>query len=77
MAVRHVLVDQDYFIVVELLNTDTVMKIHSKESLQTLTCMVDLQEPRNLIVCDELVLYFDSVNKCTYVKNMLELNKQT
>lgn len=55
--------------------SDTHMKIHFKESLQTVKLQVDLQDPRNLIVQDTLLLYFDSANKCLYVKNMLEMSR--
>lgn len=70
-----VLVDQDYFLLVEMVS-DTTMKIHEKKDLKSLTCTIDLQEPRNLTVCDLTVLYFDSANKCTYVKNLLDQNRQ-
>ena len=56
--------------------SDTTMKIHEKKDLKSLTCTIDLQEPRNLTVCDLTVLYFDSANKCTYVKNLLDQNRQ-
>ena len=51
------------------------MKVHFKESLQTVKLQVDLQDPRNLIVQESLLLYFDSENKCLYVKNMLEMSR--
>ena len=51
------------------------MKVNFKESLQTVKLQVDLQDPRNLIVQESLLLYFDSANKCLYVKNMLEMSR--
>ena len=49
--------------------------------------LIDRSEPRNLILgfadplkkkdLEEMLLFFDTANKCTYVKNMLDLSKQT
>ena len=52
--------------------------------------LVDRSEPRNLIlgfvadpaaksrdISEEMLLYFENANKCTYVKNMLDLKKQS
>lgn len=77
MQVRHVMVDQDFFILVELAMNDSSMTILNRIELKALTCAVDLQEPRNLLICEQILLFFDSANKCTYVRNMLELNRQT
>ena len=141
MEIRHVLADQDYFLLVELklakaesqegspeklIKTDksqkgsennekvekgekgeksaekdpnraknTILKIHKKVHLRNVESLVDRSEPRNLIVGivssdkekvplkdekdinEEMLLYFDNANKCSYVKNMLDTKKQT
>ena len=53
MCVRYVLVDQDYFILVEpdfSTNQGFRMKIHVKQPLKHVESMIDRTEPRNLIV---------------------------
>lgn len=74
MIVRHVLVDPDYFILVETTENDTMI-VHEKIPLPELSTRVDPSDPRRLMVNSACVLYFDSANKCAYVGNMLELNR--
>ena len=75
MQVRHVLVDQNHFLLVLAQDSDLLI-IEEKISLQLLRTRIDYHDPRKLVVCDSLVLYFDSPTKCTYIRNMLDLNKQ-
>lgn len=53
------------------------MVIQEKISLPELSIRVDPRDPRNLEVLEACTLFFDSANKCAYVCNMLQLNKQT
>ena len=123
MEIRHVIADQDYFMLVEIklqpnmkqfvekegleekgewvgverdsrLAKNILLKIHRKVHLRNVESLVDRSEPRNLIVgfvtekdaakveqdkdiSEEMLLYFDNANKCTYVKNMLDMKKQS
>jgi hypothetical protein len=66
-----------------------IFKIHKKVHLRNVESLVDRSEPRNLIVGivsekgdgndinEEMLLYFDNANKCTYVKNMIDMKKQS
>ena len=93
MHVRYVLVDPDYFILVEpefSKQEDYRVRVHRKIQLKQAECMVDRTEPRNLIlgfatftsgstkpIIEESLLYFENTHKCAYVKNMLDLNKKS
>lgn len=53
MHVRYVLVDQDYFILIEPdfgKNDDYKVKVHKKVPLKQIESMIDRNEPRNLIM---------------------------
>ena len=68
---------------------NTLLKVHKKVHLRNVESLVDRSEPRNLIVGivtgkgadneinEEMLLYFDNMNKCAYVKNMLDMKKQS
>lgn len=53
MQVRYVLIDQDYFIIIEpdfSHNEDYKIKVHLKVPLKHIETMIDRTEPKNLIV---------------------------
>jgi hypothetical protein len=53
MHVRYVIVDEEYFILIEpeIVKMDEYrVKVHKKTWLKHVECMVDRTEPRNLIV---------------------------
>ena len=64
------------------------LKIHKKANLQQVGSMIDRSEPRNLILSfskqdartskvdyEDLLLYFESSFKCTYVKSKVDQMK--
>jgi hypothetical protein len=69
MTVCYVLVDTDYFLLVQLVS-DSKMCLLEKTNLADADFVV-AADPRNLVVNSQ-VLYFDSASKCLYVKQMLE-----
>ena len=53
MQVRYVLVDQDFFILIEpdfSKNEEYRVRVHIKQPLKTVESMIDRTEPRNLII---------------------------
>ncbi len=92
MNVRYVLVDQDFFILIEPefgKNDEYKVKVHLKVPLKHIETMIDRTEPKNLIVgfatfqkqsakplIEEMLLYFENTHKCSYVKNKLDMSKK-
>ena len=103
MQVRYVLVDQDYFVLVEpdlTRHEEYRVRVHIKQPLKQVESMIDRTEPRNLIIgfaiyqkssakvisifyllmkpiLEEMLLYFENMHKCSYVKNKLDHTKKT
>lgn len=63
--------------------------IHVKQPLKQVESMIDRTEPRNLIIgfatftkgsakplIEEMLLYFENTQKCSYVKNKLDISKK-
>lgn len=93
MIPSYVLVDQDFFIIIEpdfSQNNEYRVKVQVKVPLKHVESMIDRTEPRNLIVgfatfqkqsakplIEEMLLYFENTHKCSYVKNKLDMSKKT
>ncbi len=93
MLVRYVLVDPDFFILVEpdFSNQDQYqVKVAKKVPLKQVQGVIDRSESRHLLmgfatfqegmakpVVEELTIYFETTHKCSYVKSLLDSSKKS
>ena len=89
MLVRYVLIDSDFFILIEPefnQSNEYRVKVHTKMQLKSVEAMIDRTEPKNLVigfasfqknsakpVIEEILLYFENAQKCQYVKTKFDL----